>query len=90
MAHVLSARRRRSVDGAPNGLTQPGKPVLQQIIAGAAVHGFHGQIFAHAPRYEDERNVERALPQQVQCLKAVEQGHVGIGQDYFRLPIQLR
>ena len=73
-----------------DGIAQPRNPVLEQIIRGAAPHGFHGGLLAHGSGNQDERKVQTARPQQLHRPQTGELRQGIIGQDDVRQFFKLR
>ena len=83
------------VQRALNRGAKPRDPVLEQIIRRPVLHGLDGDIFAHGPGNQNERDVQTAFAQQLRRPQAAEPRHRIIGENnvrrifYFRQKVRL-
>ena len=70
--------------GLLHGGSKTRDPVLEKIVCGTVLHGFHGDLLAHGSRNEDERDVQMSFLQQFRSAQAVEMRHGIIRNDDVR------
>ena len=68
-------------EGADDGGAQPREAVLQEIVGGAPLHAFNRRLLGDGAGDDDERDIQRALLQELQGAGGVEHGQMVVGQD---------
>jgi hypothetical protein len=85
LEHVLLFRAELPLrEGLADGRSEPAEAVLEQVIAGAVLHGLDGGVFADGAGDDDEGDVQAALVEQLQGGEGVELGHAVVGEDDVR------
>ena len=69
------------LQGLRHRLSQPGQPVLEQVVGGALPEALDGGLVAEGAGDHDDRHVQAPLPHQVEGEEGVEPGQVVVGED---------